>query len=103
MDSATFHVLSNVKIITTALLYRAILHRALSSRRWLSLTILFLGSIVNALSSLEYEGRGWDPSHLHVTVWGLFVMLLYCLISGFAGVYTERIMRQRMHASMFAA
>jgi hypothetical protein len=49
MHAATFSVLGNFKIFTTAILYRAILDRPLSSRKWLALGLgLFVGSVINA-------------------------------------------------------
>ena len=40
MDAATFHVLCNFKILTTAVLYRAMLGRRLTTRKWTALSLL---------------------------------------------------------------
>jgi formate hydrogenlyase subunit 3/multisubunit Na+/H+ antiporter MnhD subunit len=107
MDPATFHVLCNFKILTTALLYRVMLRRVISARRWLALTILGLGSALAAYSAIEGEtaqgkhDKENSPSELHVTFTGLLVLAVYCIVSGFAGVYTEKIMRKQMQTSIF--
>eukprot|EP00048_Salpingoeca_helianthica_P019736 m.3772 g.3772 ORF g.3772 m.3772 type:complete len:347 (-) comp3769_c0_seq1:43-1083(-) len=125
MDPATFHVLCNFKILTTALLYRVMLNRHLSSRRWFALFLLGCGSALAAYSAIEHdtvhrnsersaseshhrEKKNADTEHfshaatqLHVTPTGLLVLVLYCVISGFAGVYTEKLMRKQMQTSIF--
>jgi drug/metabolite transporter (DMT)-like permease len=100
MDAATFHVLCNMKILTTAILYRVILGRMLSPRKWLALFLLFAGSALNAMASVQEE-HAWDYRETFITWTGMVVMLFYCVVSGFAGVYTELLMRQHMQQSMF--
>ena len=53
--------------------------------------------VLNTLSGLKQgagEGGQWDPSSVFITPAGVVGMLLYCLNSGFASVYSELIMKQ---------
>ena len=53
--------------------------------------------MLNTLSGLKQgagEGGQWDPSSVFITPAGVVGMLLYCLNSGFASVYSELIMKQ---------
>ncbi|XP_076443232.1 putative UDP-sugar transporter protein SLC35A4 isoform X2 [Babylonia areolata] len=78
MDPATYQVLGNLKIVTTAVLYRLILKS--------------LGNMV---------GKGdVDLRHQYITLTGLLAILTYCLISALAGVYTEFILKKDPHTSL---
>uniref|UniRef100_U3K4D7 Solute carrier family 35 member A4 n=1 Tax=Ficedula albicollis TaxID=59894 RepID=U3K4D7_FICAL len=86
MDPSTFQVLSNLKIVSTALLYSLLLRRRLGARRWLALLLLCGG--------LWGHGRR-GGMRLHVTPAGLLLLTVYCLISGLSAVYTEAILKSQ--------
>nr|XP_046152477.1 probable UDP-sugar transporter protein SLC35A4 [Oncorhynchus gorbuscha] len=105
MDPSSFQVLSNLKIASTALLYSSCLGKRLRSAQWLALGILMAAGVCHSYSSLdlEYPGQTEDQagSRLHITAWGLFLVLVYCFISGLAAVYTERVLKsQRLPLSL---
>ncbi|XP_036404372.1 probable UDP-sugar transporter protein SLC35A4 [Megalops cyprinoides] len=106
MDPSTFQVLSNLKIASTALLYSFCLGKRLRPKQWLALSLLMGAGVCHSYSSLEVEeeGRGGGDApgiRLHVSAWGLLLVLTYCLISGLAAVYTELILKtQRLPLSL---
>uniref|UniRef100_A0A4W5KLN4 Solute carrier family 35 member A4 n=1 Tax=Hucho hucho TaxID=62062 RepID=A0A4W5KLN4_9TELE len=105
MDPSSFQVLSNLKIASTALLYSSCLGKRLRSAQWLALGILMGAGVCHSYSSLdlEYPGQTEDQSssRLHITAWGLVLVLVYCFISGLAAIYTERVLKsQRLPLSL---
>ncbi|NWH59633.1 S35A4 protein, partial [Geococcyx californianus] len=92
MDPSTFQVLSNLKIVSTALLYSLFLHQNLCMRQWLALSLLVAAGVSYSWGGLREPG---SPSgmQLHITLPGLFLISVYCLISGLSAVYTEAILK----------
>uniref|UniRef100_A0A6G1R7V6 Solute carrier family 35 member A1 n=1 Tax=Hypotaenidia okinawae TaxID=2861861 RepID=A0A6G1R7V6_9GRUI len=92
MDPSTYQVLSNLKIASTALLYSLFLRRSLGARRWLALFLLLAAGVSYSCGGLQDPG---SPSkmQLHVTLLGLVLISVYCLISGLSAVYTEAILK----------
>lgn len=99
MDPATYQVLGNLKIVTTAVLYRFMLKRHLKLQQWISIALLTSAGVCDSYGSL---GQQSESSHLtlHVTMTGLVVMLVYCFISALAGVYTEYILKKDFQTSL---
>ncbi|XP_035657953.1 probable UDP-sugar transporter protein SLC35A4 [Branchiostoma floridae] len=125
MDPASFQVLSNLKIAATAVLYRMVMQRPLnlqtcslpealdvvppcSNRRlswiqWSALALLTIAGISNSYGGLMNAGTvdEYDTSSkVHVTMWGLVLVLTYCAISGTSGVYTEFILKRQPQLSL---
>ncbi|XP_010156515.1 PREDICTED: probable UDP-sugar transporter protein SLC35A4 [Eurypyga helias] len=92
MDPSTYQVLSNLKIVSTALLYSLFLRQRLDMRKWLALCLLVVAGVTYSYGGLQDPG---SPSkmQLHVTPVGLLLILVYCLISGLSAVYTEAILK----------
>ncbi|GAA6235244.1 probable UDP-sugar transporter protein SLC35A4 [Lates japonicus] len=99
MDPSSYQVLSNLKIASTALLYSVCLGKRLRPAQWLALGLLMGAGVCHSYSSLdlgELEGaEAEEGPRLHITAWGLFLVLVYCLISGLAAVYTERVLKSQ--------
>lgn len=96
MDPSTFQVLSNLKIAFTALLYCVCLRQRLRRGQWLALSLLMGGGVCHSYNNLELEApseEGVNKINLHISAWGLLLVLSYCLISGLAAVYTELILK----------
>ncbi|XP_069576088.1 probable UDP-sugar transporter protein SLC35A4 [Brachyistius frenatus] len=99
MDPSSYQVLSNLKIASTALLYSICLGKRLRPTQWLALGLLMLAGVCHSYSSLDLEvperaEAGEDP-RLHITAWGLFLVLVYCCVSGLAAVYTESVLKSQ--------
>ncbi|KFV50630.1 putative UDP-sugar transporter protein SLC35A4, partial [Gavia stellata] len=92
MDPSTYQILSNLKIVSTALLYSLFLRQRLSMRKWLALFLLVAAGVSYSCGGLQDPG---SPSkmQLHITLVGLLLILVYCLISGLSAVYTEAILK----------
>ncbi|KFQ46528.1 putative UDP-sugar transporter protein SLC35A4, partial [Nestor notabilis] len=97
MDPSTYQVLSNLKIVSTALLYSLFLHQRLSTRQWLGPLLLGGGAAGVSYSCGGLQDPG-SPSEmkLHITLVGLVLISVYCLISGLSAVYTEAILKSQV-------
>ncbi|XP_007548366.1 probable UDP-sugar transporter protein SLC35A4 [Poecilia formosa] len=105
MDPSSFQILSNLKIASTALLYSACLGKRLRSEQWFALGLLMAAGGFHSYSSLDLQGPERidvnEGPRLHITAWGLFLMLVYASVSGLAAVYTERVLKsQRLPLSV---
>lgn len=105
MDPSSFQILSNLKIASTALLYSLCLRKRLRPVQWLGLGLLVAAGVshsYNTLDLVDPEGaEAEESSRLHITVWGLFLVVVYCCVSGLAAVYTERVLKsQRLPLSL---
>lgn len=103
MDPSSFQVLSNLKIVSTALLYSSCLGKRLRRGQWFALGMLVAAGVSHSYSGLDREPSLEDEStgRLHITSWGLLLVLVYCFISGLAAVYTERVLKtQRLPLSL---
>lgn len=98
LDAATYQVTYQLKILTTALCSVAMLHKRLSTPQWVSLVLLMIGvslvqleteaQVVEADSSEEVS----EISTANRTA-GLLAVLVSCLLSGFTGVYFEKLVK----------
>lgn len=99
MDPSSFQVLSNLKIASTALLYSLCLGKKLRPAQWCALGLLTFAGFCHTYFNLDLgEDERADAqkgSRLHITAWGLFLVLVYCFISGLAAVYTERVLKSQ--------
>ncbi|XP_060067223.1 probable UDP-sugar transporter protein SLC35A4 isoform X2 [Ylistrum balloti] len=100
MDPASYQVLSNLKIVSTAILYRLIIKRNLSLNQWLSVGILTFAGFCNSYGGLQEKGEMKTAGEIHVTILGLVMMVIYCTLSGLAGVATEYILKKNVVMSL---
>ncbi|KAL3722841.1 hypothetical protein ACJRO7_035101 [Eucalyptus globulus] len=88
VNAPGYQILKNLNIISTGVLYRIILKRELSEIQWAAFVLLCAGCTTAQLNSnsdrvLETPVQGW------------IMAIVMALLSGFAGVYTEAIMKKR--------
>lgn len=99
MDPSSYQVLSNLKIASTALLYSVCLGKRLRPAQWLALGLLMFAGAFHSYSSLDLEdpvgSEAEEGPRLHITTWGLFLVLVYCCVSGLAAVYTEMVLKSQ--------
>eukprot|EP00658_Telonema_sp_P-2_P053268 TRINITY_DN4174_c0_g1_i10.p1 TRINITY_DN4174_c0_g1~~TRINITY_DN4174_c0_g1_i10.p1 ORF type:complete len:368 (-),score=116.30 TRINITY_DN4174_c0_g1_i10:234-1337(-) len=95
MDPATNRLLNNLKIVTTALMFRSIMGKQISGQQVVALALLLFGSCLASTNG----GSGQD-GELYVTGFGVAIMILYGFVSGFAGVFNEYIMKQGVGADL---
>eukprot|EP00053_Salpingoeca_punica_P003533 m.43656 g.43656 ORF g.43656 m.43656 type:complete len:380 (+) comp12245_c1_seq2:107-1246(+) len=95
MDPATFQILCNLKIGTTAVMYRLLLGRPMRSQQWWALSLLCAAAMLSTAGSLAADPRqAASERATHITSLGLFLIIAYCINSGFSGVFTEYIMKK---------
>lgn len=97
MDPSSYQVLSNLKIASTGLLYSLCLGKRLRLSQWLALGLLMGAGVCHSYSSLDLGDleRAEEGPRLHITAWGIFLVLVYCFVSGLAAVYTERVLKSQ--------
>ncbi|KAH3842943.1 probable UDP-sugar transporter protein SLC35A4 [Dreissena polymorpha] len=100
MDPATFQVLSNLKIVTTALLYRVVIKRVISVPQWLAIFLLVLAGMCDGYGGLETKSKSGARTEVFITVQGLVMLLAYCSVSAVAAVYTEYILKKQLMTSL---
>lgn len=88
-----------LKILTTALFSVVMLRKQLTKLQWLSLVILFIG-----IATVQLQASGPAPSPATTAapskvptnqnaLVGLLAVTAACLMSGFAGVYFEKLLK----------
>ncbi|CAL4900518.1 unnamed protein product [Urochloa decumbens] len=88
VDAPAYQILKNLNIISTGILYRIILKKKLSEIQWAAFVLLCAGCTTAQL----------NPSSDHVLqtpIQGWMMAIVMALLSGFAGVYTEAIIKKR--------
>uniref|UniRef100_A0A3N7HRE5 Uncharacterized protein n=1 Tax=Populus trichocarpa TaxID=3694 RepID=A0A3N7HRE5_POPTR len=88
VNAPGYQILKNLNIISTGVLYRIILKRKLSEVQWAGFILLSAGCTTAQLNPtsdhvLETPLQGW------------MMAIVMALLSGFAGVYTEAIIKKR--------
>lgn len=90
LDAAVFQVTFQIKILTTALFMVLMLKRKLISTQWISLLLLFIGVAIIQIQNVNKASSSSDNSN---ALFGFICVLLACLLSGLAGVYFEKILK----------
>ena len=91
LSAPVFQVLSQLKIVTTALCSVLLLNRRISIVQWLAITGLTCGVALVQISQQDVE---LDSSTIkNNSFLGFITVLCGCITSGFAGVYFEKILK----------
>lgn len=93
LDAATFQVTYQLKILTTAIFSVIMLRKTLTQRQWIALVILFVGISIVQLQPENSNKQTQDTTNKQRPLLGLFAVIVSCLMSGFAGVYFEKILK----------
>jgi len=110
IDPTSFQLLSQLKTIFTGVLFRALLKRKLALVQWLALVILACGTAVSQLKLVQdVEDRHQSLKGLplpgllkeqHPELVGISLCLMTSLLSALAGVYAEKLLKDRASASI---
>jgi len=94
LDAPTFQITYQGKILTTALMSMLILGRSFTARQWIAMFFLFVGVCVVQLQGEDASKGGAQQgvAEQNRTV-GLTAAVVSCFLSGFAGVYLERVLK----------
>ncbi|CAD5218739.1 unnamed protein product [Bursaphelenchus okinawaensis] len=90
LEAATFMIISQSKIFTTAVFSIILMNRRLSGIQWFSLAVLTTGVCLVQMQTSTTKGRAGDEQNPLI---GFVAALTACTISGFAGVYFEKILK----------
>ncbi|KAL3993791.1 Nucleotide-sugar transporter family protein [Acanthocheilonema viteae] len=97
LDAATYQVTYQFKILTTAIFSVTLLGRKLNSQKWISLLLLTVGvALVQLPTDLNKVTSSTAKSFLSTDadkMVGLFTVIAACFLSGFAGVYLEKVLK----------
>ncbi|XP_059077062.1 CMP-sialic acid transporter 4 isoform X2 [Cryptomeria japonica] len=88
VDAPSYQILKNLNIISTGVLYRIILRRKLTEIQWSAYILLCIGCTTAELTSSS-------DRVLQTPLQGWIMAIVMALLSGFAGVYTELIIKKR--------
>ena len=91
VENFYFQVTYQLKILTTALFSVILLRKELSKLQWVSLVILFIGVATVQLQSAS--GKPPSAATVQRPIIGLVAVIISCVMSGFAGVYFEKILK----------
>ena len=69
----------------------------ISRSQWIALLLLTIAGMVSTAGGTSEA----NLNEMYVTRLGFVLMLLYCCISGFSGVYTEMVMKNKPQTSIF--
>ncbi|XP_078309359.1 UDP-N-acetylglucosamine transporter-like isoform X2 [Crassostrea virginica] len=93
LDAATFQVTYQLKILTTALFSVLMLNKKLSPQQWSALVILFVGVALVQFRPEDSKSPKTAGNSAQKPLMGLLAVILSCFMSGFAGVYFEKILK----------
>lgn len=112
LDAATNQVTYQLKILTTAIFSVALLNKKLSKIQWVSLFALFAGvALIEIVTVNDHSERKLpitnksshhpEPHKAERPIIGFVAVLIACCLSGFAGVYFEKILKDTSHVSLW--
>lgn len=94
LDPATYVVTYQLKILSTAVMSVVLLKREISLTKWIALALLVIGVSTVQLSSLSTSSDSDSDTGVYSQQFlGLVAVLTTCVLSGLAGVYTEKILK----------
>jgi len=91
LDVATYQITYQLKILTTAMFAVTMLNKKLVAVQWLSLLILVSGVAMVQLSDVKEQSSAGSEDQSKIV--GFSAALTACCLSGFAGVYFEKILK----------
>ncbi|CAF1357765.1 unnamed protein product [Adineta ricciae] len=108
MDPASYQILANFKIFTTAILYRLLIKHKLSRQQWFALSLLFFGGLAysigtiknSSLTSKRSTTSSTQMREMYIHPFGIPMIGIYCTLSGLAGVYNEYILKKHYSESL---
>ncbi|KAJ7564217.1 hypothetical protein O6H91_02G007600 [Diphasiastrum complanatum] len=91
VDTSTYQIMGNLKIVTTGILFRTFLKRKLSNLQWMAIVLLTIGTTTSQIKSC---GESNCERFLSAPIQGYLFGILSACLSGLAGVYTEFLMKK---------
>lgn len=102
LDAATFQVTYQLKILTTALFSVTMLKRTLTVKKWVSLVLLMAGvAVVQIPTGSDASERVTEEAAGMNRAVGLLAVVIACAISGLAGVYFEKVLKDSTQVTLW--
>lgn len=121
LDAATGQVTYQLKILTTAIFSVLLLNKKLSRIQWAALIVLFVGvAMIETMKVSDHNVQGASttkitttshsnetmpdqlkPSRVERPTLGILAIVIASCLSGFAGVYFEKILKNTSHVSLW--
>jgi len=89
----TFELFSNLKIVTTAIVFRFAMNQQLNQVQWAAVFLLFLGTVLGTLSSQSSAAPKSIFDTSDAAFLGFLLCLTYSILSAIAGIYTEKLLK----------
>jgi len=93
----TFQLISQLKILFTGLLFRAILKRRLHLHQYFAIALVACGTAASQIPSCEAPDPKKDVS---TPSWGFLLMVASCFLSALGGIYSEMLLKGKMADSI---
>ncbi|XP_010553552.1 PREDICTED: CMP-sialic acid transporter 1 [Tarenaya hassleriana] len=91
VDTSTYQIMGNLKIVTTGILFRLFLKRKLSTLQWMAIVLLAVGTTT---SQVKGCGEASCDSLFTAPIQGYLLGFLSAGLSALAGIYTEFLMKR---------
>ncbi|XP_057439632.1 CMP-sialic acid transporter 1 [Lotus japonicus] len=91
VDTSTYQIMGNLKIVTTGILFRLFLGRRLSNLQWMAVGLLAIGTTT---SQVRGCGVASCDSLFSAPIQGYMLGVLSACLSALAGIYTEFLMKK---------
>ncbi|XP_068659930.1 CMP-sialic acid transporter 1-like [Aristolochia californica] len=92
VDTSTYQIMGNLKIVTTGILFRLFLRRKLSNLQWMAVILLAVGTTTSQVKGCGVYSS--CDSLLSAPIQGYMLGILSACLSALAGVYTEFLMKK---------
>jgi len=102
LDAAVFSVLVQCKLLTTATFSAVILRKRLKYIQIISLVLLTAGVMLINVNKMQEDKNGETEDGLVANNTGVIATLAIAVSSGFAGVYTEKVIKAQRKKSVAA-
>uniref|UniRef100_A0A5B6YN47 CMP-sialic acid transporter 1 n=1 Tax=Davidia involucrata TaxID=16924 RepID=A0A5B6YN47_DAVIN len=91
VDTSTYQIMGNLKIVTTGILFRLFLRRKLSNLQWMAIVLLAVGTTTSQVKGCREASC---DSLFSSPIQGYILGILSACLSALAGVYTEFLMKK---------
>jgi len=86
LEAPTFQVVASLKIVTTAILFRIILRKVLTTVQWIALLQLFLSMVITKMGALLSPQQSQDRQNLLI---GAGILFVNAWLSATSGICNE--------------
>ncbi|XP_042506237.1 CMP-sialic acid transporter 1-like isoform X1 [Macadamia integrifolia] len=91
VDTSTYQIMGNLKIVTTGILFRLFLKRKMSNLQWMAIVLLAVGTTTSQVKGCDEASC---DSLFSAPIQGYILGILSACLSALAGVYTEFLMKK---------